>query len=251
MFAVTGLGGLLWIPGWLLLSKKQPAPPVETVAKKAKKTVPLWKAFFLQPVFWALAGCIFFISYFWYFVLTWIPTYLVSSRGLSTLSMGRVLSIPLAAMAVVTLGGGAYADRIAARASSVFQVRRLFLACGLLGASCLLVLNVAPDNRFVTPILLVSICSFGIASSNFWTIAQHVAPSSTVARTIGTLNTVSQIAGASAPLITGLSLGPQKHFSLAILLASVSPLLAAALLFFISPRALERFKEALFAAVEA
>jgi sugar phosphate permease len=47
---------------------------------------------------------------------------------------------------------------------------------------------------------------------------------------IGYLNTLSQLAGAVAPLVTGWSLGPQKNFHFAILVAGICPLIAAACL---------------------
>jgi hypothetical protein len=63
-----------------------------------------------------------------------------------------------------------------------------------------------------------------------------------VGRAIGFLNTISQAAGAAAPLITGWILGPEKQFGLALTIAGVSPLLAAACLLAAGPAGLERLK---------
>jgi hypothetical protein len=54
-----------------------------------------------SPVFWAMTISIFLYSYFWFFVLTWIPTYLVMARGMSHLKMDVALGTPLVGMSVV------------------------------------------------------------------------------------------------------------------------------------------------------
>jgi len=164
------------------------------------------------------------------------------------MGMGRILSAPLFAMAVFNVVGGWAADKLVKRFGSVFRVRILFGAAGLLGSASLLLLQVLPGRGPVLPILVLSICSFGIASSNFWAISQHVPPMQMVARTIGILNTLSQLAGALAPLITGWTLGPQKQFGVAVTVAGVCPLIACGLLLIAGPRGLTKLKQDLVAA---
>jgi MFS family permease len=90
--------------------------------------------------------------------------------------------------------------------------------------------------------LMVSMCSFGLASSNFWAIAQYASPSAVVGRAIGYLNTLSQIGGVVAPLITGWSLGPHRDFGVAILVAGLCPIVAAALLMLAGAKKLSQLK---------
>ncbi|MGH9618810.1 MAG: MFS transporter [Bryobacteraceae bacterium] len=243
MFAAIGLVALLWVPAWLFFTPRKPNVPARAV--EAAPTIWPWRTILSSPAVWAMSGCVFFFSYYWYFVLTWMPTYLTSARGFSTLHMGEILSIPLFSMAGVNIAAGWLADKLAARTGNVFRVRLWFAAAGLLGAALILVLNVMPGRAPVLPILVVSICSFGVASSSYWAIAQFVPPVSVVGRTVGYLNTLSQIGGIAAPLITGWSLGPQKNFELAILLAGVSPLVSCVLLFVAGPRGLAKLKERL------
>ncbi|HWB95886.1 MAG TPA: MFS transporter, partial [Bryobacteraceae bacterium] len=138
MFAVTGLVPLAWLPFWLWLvpaKRPEPAPagPVQEVAE-----VPYhrpWGAVVASPAFWAMTLCIFLSSYYWYFVLTWVPAFLTMSRGFTNLEMGRILSIPLFVMAVCNVGAGFVADRLIQRIGSVFRVRVMFCALGYLCAS--------------------------------------------------------------------------------------------------------------------
>lgn len=241
MFVITGLGALLWLPGWLWFAPRDDAAPV------AKSTQPLaggikWGEVIGMRAFWALPACIFLSSYFWYFLLTWVPTYLTSSRGFSTTGMGQVLSVPLFAMAVVNIAAGQIADRMVGRFGPVFRVRVWFCAAGYIGSGALLLLLVLPAQAAVLPVLLVAVCATGIGNSNYWAIAQHAAPRRLVGRMVGYLNTISQIAGATAPLITAWILGPEKQFDIAVAIAGISAPLAACCLIFTGTRGLEQVK---------
>jgi MFS family permease len=178
---------------------------------------------------------VFLASYFWWFVMTWMPAYMTMARGFSTTDMGRTLSIPLFTMAVTNLLSGWAADRISARNGQPIRVRIVFGCIGLCAAGSLLLMNLSPSRAIVLPVLLACICGFGIGSASMWTIAQTLASSASVGRFIGYLNTLAQVAGAAAPLITGWTLGPKNNFHMAIWIAGVAPVLAAACLFFSAP----------------
>lgn len=243
MFAITGLGALLWLPFWLWLAP----PDVRKSSTEVDSRRSSWRAALASPIVWLMSGAIFLSSYYWYFLLTWVPSYLTMSRGFSTLEMGRVLSGPLFAMAVINVAAGAIADRLARRTRSVFRVRVWFAVAGYMGAGAILLLLWLPGREAVFPVLILSVCSVGVGNSNFWAISQHAPPSAMVGRAIGFLNTISQVAGAAAPLITGWILGPQRQFGVALGIAGVCPLLAAGCLLLAGPGGLERLKAALSA----
>jgi MFS family permease len=227
MFALTGLGALIWLPGWLLAAPAHEARPVRVEVTRTR----VWtlQSLVRSRGFWALSLCILLASYYWYFVLTWIPTYLVASKGFSTLAMGRVISTGLFTVAATNVLAGYAADRLA-RGAGVFRVRVLFASAGYLGTAAILLLLVLPDRAWVVPVFTLSMCATGMGNASFWAIAQHVSPADMTGRTIGFLNTLSQIAGVAAPLVTGWMLGPEKHFGPAILVAGVCPVLAGACL---------------------
>jgi MFS family permease len=216
LFAATGLGALVWVPLWLVFAPRTGKTQTAQVAEPTP-----------FRFHFALAGCVFLASYFWWFVMTWMPAYMTVARGFSTSEMGKILSIPLFTMAVTNLVSGWAADRIVARTGQPVRVRIVFGSIGLLASSSLLVMNFSASKGVVLPVLLVCICGFGVGSASMWTIAQTLATASTVGRFIGYLNTLSQVAGAAAPLITGWTLGPQKNFHLAIWIAGIAPILAA------------------------
>ncbi len=269
MFAITGLCGLIWLPCWLVAAPSGGARATRQAEKarqsSARKACPelaegresssygaptdglgaprlwTWRMLLINRTFWAMSSCIFMSSYFWYFVLTWVPSYLILSRGFSTLAMGRVVSTALFAMAIVNVAGGWAVDKWAARIG-VFPARLWFAVAGYAGTGLILLLLVTPNRLWALPILTLAMCATGIGNSNFWTISQHVPPENMVGRTIGYLNTVSVAAGGAAPVITGFLLGPQRHFGPAILVAGMCPVLAAVCLLAAGSQGLERMK---------
>jgi MFS family permease len=244
LFAATGLGALLWVPVWTRFAPRRSRPTVSPLGARPRVHWP-WREIFTSATFWSISACVIFFSYYWYFLLTWMPTYLMVARGYSPIGMGKILSTPLFAMAVLNVFAGFTADKLITKRGTVFGVRLAFLSAGLLGSSSILLLNVLPESGAVLPILVLSICSFGLASANYWAIAQYTSPAPLVGRAIGYLNTLSQIGGVVAPLVTGWTLGPHRNFKPAILIAGLCPLVSLLLLALAGPKNLARLKATL------
>ena len=229
MFAITGLGALIWVPGWLLAAPPdRPSSEREAEEKSREAAAPrpwTWSMLLRNGTFWAMALATFLASYYWYFVLTWVPSYLVISRGFTTLGMGKVLSTALLIMAGVNVVAGRFADKMAA-AMGVFRARLWFAVLGYVGTGAMLLLLVT-DRTWSLPVLTFSLCATGIGNSTYWTMVQHASPRHLVGRSVGFLNTVSVLGGVVAPIVTGWLLGPQKHFGPAIFVAGVCPIVAA------------------------
>jgi MFS transporter, ACS family, D-galactonate transporter len=247
MFAITGLGALVWVPCWLFAAppdgtraERQAAREAENLAAPRRWT---WRMLLTNGTFWAMAVAILLSSYYWYFVLTWVPSYLTLSRGFSTMGMGRVLSTALFAMAIVNVIAGAAADRLAARIG-VFRARLWFAVLGYIGTGAILLL-LATDRSWSLPILAFSLCATGIGNSTYWTMTQHASPRNLVGRAVGFLNTVSVLGGVLAPVVTGWLLGPQKDFGPAIIVAGVCPVLASVCLLAAGSKGLSRIKSLL------
>jgi len=247
MFAITGLGALLWLPFWLIFAppKGRNDMPPPLLGKTGEDLAAVrhwtWRIILTNRTFWAMSLAILFSSYYWYFVLTWIPSFLIISVGFSTLAMGRVVSAGLFTMAVVNIIAGKTVDKLAVR-MGVFRARLFFGVVGYLGTAAILLLLVIPGRAWVLPVFALSMCATGIGNTNYWAISQLVPPQTLVGRTIGFLNTIAVTAGAAAPIITGWILGPQKHFGRAVFLAGMCPVLAAVCLIAVGAQRLERMK---------
>ena len=134
-------------------------------------------------------------------------------------------------------GGGIWSDVLSTRHSE--RVVAMFLRSG---TAAILLLLVLPGRAWVAPVFTFSMCATGMGNASFWAIAQHVSPANMTGRTIGFLNTLSQVGGIVAPLVTGWSLGPARDFRIAILIAGLCPLTSLVLLVLAGPKKLDQLK---------
>ena len=239
LFISTGLGAVVWLVPWLMFA---PADPGVKIAPESKALASGWPQAFAKPAAWAMTAFVFFSAYYMYFVLTWVPAYLTLVQKFSTIEMGHVLSTPLFAMAGAMTVFGAISDRLVRLTGRACAVRLWFSCGGMLGAGTVLFLLVIPNRRWVLLVLVVSLCCWAVGSSNYWSLAQLLSPAQLIGRSIGYLNTVAQVAGAAAPLITGWLLGPSRDFTLALLVAGSFPLIACLILAVVGPARLEAFR---------
>jgi MFS family permease len=236
LFILTGLAGLVWLIPWQVLAS---SPGTSTRQTSERFSFPIALA---SPLFWSIAAGAFFYSYFWYFILTWVPAYLREVHGMSNLKMGATLGVPLAATTITNLAGGGIADRVIRRGYAPLSVRKAFVTAGFILATTLCALP-RLSNEAVMPLFLLSMCGMGFAVSNYWAITHLISPPQWIGRVIGFQNFIAQLAGIAAPIVTGLLLGAQRDFTVAILCAGLAPVVAlAAILFGIRPDSIARWR---------
>ncbi len=107
----------------------------------------------------------------------------------------------------------------------------LFVSVSL--ASALVALAWVEKGGPVLPILLGSLMGVGIGAGNYWALSQGAVESELIGRALGFQNMIAQMAGAAAPLVTGLILGPEQDFRTAILIAGGCPIISVELLVFL------------------
>ncbi len=141
------------------------------------------------------------------------------ARGFSFLSMGKFTGLPLLVMAAVSMLSGRLSDRTIARYGRPLGVRRLFAGGGLLLATSLSALLVLQSNAAVLCALVLAFIGIGFTGPNYWAIAQLISPASVIGRVVGYVNTIGNIAGVCAPLVTGFLVGSSGNFRASLLCA--------------------------------
>lgn len=228
LFLITGFGACVWLVPWLALAPTQRNQRPVQAPNQPGLSRAFWRALFANPLAAALLVGAFFYTYYWYFCLTWLPSYLIMARGLSYLKMGTFTAIPLGGMAIVSIIAARVADRIVSRRGKPLLIRKRFVVCGFLLGSSIVVLPLLGSNATVLIVLLISLLGVGIASANYWALTQIIAPQGVIGRVIGCQNTIANAAGVCAPLVTGLLVDRTRRFDFAIVAAGVSLLIAAA-----------------------
>ncbi|EGD53495.1 MFS transporter [Gordonia neofelifaecis] len=123
-FGVLGIAGLVWVALWLMIGKEGPydvkpagTPAATDDAEPDESRVP-YRNLFASPT-WAFLAFAGFACYFVTAILTtWLPTYLESVRGISTVSTGNLIAAVAATGAVAMFGQGWVSRRLLARGVS-------------------------------------------------------------------------------------------------------------------------------------
>jgi MFS family permease len=230
LFILTGLGACIWIVPWLLMLPRDAGPRASCgVSAKA----PPWKLLLRQPTLWGITIGAFFYSYFWYYCLTWLPSYLMLARGFSFLKMGVYTAAPLMLMAMVSMTSARVGDRLISRFGRPIFIRKMFVVCGfLLGTSILLLITVK-STVAVMAALTLSLVGIGFAAANYWALTQAASPAAMIGRVVGCQNTVANVAGICAPMLTGFLVERTKNFDVSIAFAGCSLFIAAGAFLFL------------------
>ncbi len=228
LFLATGLVGCLWLWPWLLATSTDDKGSSDLTTKYSlapKKRLDR-VSLLLSPVTWGVTVCTLFYSYFWFFCLTWMPSYLVMSRHFSYSKMGRFMALPLVTMALSSLAFGALADRLAKQTEALL-VRKCFVIVGFILGCSILLLTRVKSSEDVFIVLMFSFMAMGLASANFWTITELISPKAAIAVVVSYQNTIATAGGAVAALITGILIRDTGDFRMAVGLAGGSLLIAA------------------------
>jgi ACS family hexuronate transporter-like MFS transporter len=224
-FLVPTVAGMLWIPLWWLVYKREPKviAPVGQLAVSSRQLLGLSST-------WAVMLCRFFIGpvmqFYWY----WIPSYLYSARHLSMLQIGFVGWIPFLMGDVGGIAGGWFGGVLLRRGLTVRNTRRLSMyGSALLCASSLAV----PFIHDLGP-AMVMIC-LAIAADNFLSAHMFAAvtdlfPDQQVGRAAGLMGIAGGLSGMLFPLLTG-ALVDHISYTPVFALVAIMPLAGTITLF--------------------
>lgn len=203
MFAILGLGSLIWLIPWLTLVKNNDRElEAQAVKQSASKPIPFMKLLSTR-LMWGIIIGTFCYNYFVYFCMTWLPAYFAESRGLTLTKSGAFTGFSFGGMATVAILAGYAADRIIARGADPVKTRKMFTIAGLLMASTELIGAFSQSNDTALIFAIVSLSGLGLATANYWALTQTLMPGAAIGRIAGIQNCASNLSGIFAALLTG------------------------------------------------
>jgi ACS family D-galactonate transporter-like MFS transporter len=233
-FVVLGLASALWLLPWL---KWMPKGPGLATSAAGRSTPASMLEILQQRSAWGTFVGLFCFNYLWYFLITWLPFYLVRHRNFSLQTMSFTLGAAFFALAISVLTAGWIADRSITAGRSPTRVLKALCGggLGLAGLSFVLVFLIANQN-IAMAILIFSCMALGLCSPNLWTMTQILAGPGTAGKWTGLENFCGNLAGISAPIIAGYLLERTGQFFWAFAITSVIALIgAAAYIFLVGP----------------
>jgi MFS family permease len=198
-FIVLGLSSMFWLPLWFYWQPRGDGPN----SAQSGET-PSVRQILARRSAWATFLGMFCANYLWYFLLTWLPFYLVRERHLSMERMGALGAMAYIVTASTTTISGFLADRAIARGATPTRVRKSRVVIGLAFSAVIVGVTATDDLRVSMFLLLLACTGYGTYTSSHWAITQTLAGPFAAGRWTGLQNFVGNLAGIAAPFITGL-----------------------------------------------
>ena len=218
-FIVLGLASMLWLVPWLkFMPQNRRAPASDSLgAPSLLEFVQLRSA-------WGTCLGLFFGNYVNYFLITWLPYYLVRERHFSMNKMARIGGIAYLCGAFFAMLSGWLSDRWIASGATPTLVRKTFAGGGLGLAGIFIGLAVVSGPAYCVAALILGVIFFGASSSNVYAITQTLAGAQAAGRWTGFQNAFGNLAGVVAPAVTGFVLQRTGHFYWAFVILTAASL---------------------------
>jgi MFS transporter, ACS family, D-galactonate transporter len=219
-FTFVGFAALLWLLPWLATAPRQlrgtPSTTAEAARRPPRSTV---RQLVTNRNLLGICLGFFCFDYYWYFLVNWLPDYLVEARHLTIMKAGFNAAIPYFVFGASEPIGGWIADRLVHRGWSETHARK-----GIVTVAFLSGLFLIPAARVSSPgaavALIVAGCFVGLATGNLLVILQACAPRHEIGLWTGIYNFVGNIAGILSPLITGFLIAQTNSYTPPFMLAA-------------------------------
>lgn len=208
---------------WLLL-----APRIRVSQGNSSDEVVSWKRLLSKRAVWGTVGGICGANYAWYFLLTWLPSYLMRERHFSLTSMATLGSLPYLFMAISSVSSGVLSDYLIKRGHAPITVRKAFLSIGLATTALLMPIVLSPQIALSLAGLYLSCLGFGIYASNLFSLTQALAGRQAAGRWTGTQNCFGNVVGIASGIGTGWLVQQTGTFVIPFIAASSACLLGSA-----------------------
>lgn len=215
LFLSFGALSLLWLIPWLT----GPARTLPARTAEQASDSPSFPEIIRQRAAIGAGLGHFCANYIFYFVLAWLPYYLVDVRGYSLTRMGTIGGLTYAMHALGAYVTGLVGDRWIESGESPHRVYRTTLVVSQISSAVCLVGVLLGGPLLLDASLLAVGFTFGLASPTLYAVGQLLAGPKAAGRWIGFQGAVGNLAGIAGPAITGFLVDRTGSFYSAFALA--------------------------------
>jgi MFS family permease len=215
-FIAIGVASLVWLPAW----SRWKAPEVHTDST-VDAGAPGFATILRKRVFWGAASGHFCANYLVYFLMSWLPYYLVNERHLSIAAMSVAAGALWVVDSLSSVGTGTITDMCIRRGASPTIARKWAMAVGFtLAAVSLVGCAFAGEHTYLACLIACAVGS-GTANAGTFAFAQTLAGPHAAGRWVGLQNGIANMAGVTGPALTGFLVDWTGHFAPAFAVAAV------------------------------
>ena len=224
IFWIFGAVTLLWLLPWHLVSAPLRS---QSVTKPVTEPVAMPRLLRHRTV-WLMGIGHFTTNYGFYFLLTWLPLFLVKTRSFSIADMTMLTTLGFVAQGVTALVMGRLSDRWVASGADEGEVRRRLMVTGQALISLAIgALFFAHDLALLGGLLLLAGIGTGLTSTNVFAIGQIFAGPRAAGGWVGVQNAIGNCSGIIGPVATGLMIDHLGGYGWAFALTAAVPAFGA------------------------
>lgn len=191
---------LLWLIPWLSASR----PQWGGYSKGSGNDVPVAQVM-RSPTVWMMGIGHFANTYGFYFLLAWLPLFLVTVRGLSILEMTAMTTAAFIVQGFGALAWGWISDRLVLAGWDEGRVRKgLMCIYMLISAAAILGIGFCTSASGIFAWMMFSALFNGIGGTNCYAISQIYAGPEASGTWVGVMNGVGNTSGIVGPIVAGL-----------------------------------------------
>jgi MFS family permease len=198
-FMAFGIVSLTWLVPWFLVTRGGKVTSVTSDAGRPVSHLLILK----NRSLWGASLGQFCSTYAYYFVLSWLPIYLVKTQGFSVTEMAQIGAGIYAVHAASAALTGWLSDRWIIAGASPNRVRKSLLVTGLIGVVVLMIVCANADSTLAIVLLVATAAVFGTQTPNLFAIAQTLGGPRAAGQWMGVQNLIGNLSGVVAPLVTG------------------------------------------------
>ena len=218
-FMVVGFSALVWLAPWFLLTPKGLREPNPRTASTSGGFGRALVELVTNRNLVGVCLTFFCFDYYWYFLVNWLPDYLVTARGLTMMRAGIYAALPYLVFGMSEPIGGWLADRLVVRGWTQSRARKTVVTIAFM-TGLLLIPAAWAQTPAAAVAFIIGGCLVGLATGNLLVALQSSAPSSAIGLWTGIYNFIGNLAGIISPLITGFLIAQTGSYVPAFLLAA-------------------------------
>ncbi len=206
-FIVFGILSLAWLIPWRAATRDG-----NTAVTAAGEHPLSYRLLLSERSLWGTSLGHFCGNYAYYFMLTWLPLFLVNAQGFRIDQMAVIAAAIYALQAISAPATGWICDRLILAGSSPNRVLKTAIIIGLCGVAAPMALCAVAGHNLTLALLLVAGVFFGVQSAPLGSITQTLGGPRSAGQWMGIQNLCANLAGVLAPLITGFIVQRSHNF---------------------------------------
>ncbi len=233
LFYIAGGLGFVWLVVWIAVFRSPetawwlPEPErqhILTQRSGGRSTAPGPRSGLLRllcgQTLWGLALAMGCNVYSQYLFLTWLPSYLRTSKGLNLNASGFYTAVPYATAMVLCIGVGLLSDRLLRNTDVAGGGRRYLIACSMVLAAIILFAPMLNSLPVLILLLALSLTGVAATTSQLFALVNDLLPNrGDIGVAMGFVIVGGNIFGMMAPIVTGYVIAATGGYSLAFIIA--------------------------------